>query len=154
MILEIEFSINPIGFVKKQVSGNTLEIFETYRAGLAELENYNYMHVLWWANKFDSPAQRQLLQVEIPYSNEEIKAGVFACRSPQRPNLIMNSICRIGGINHKKGRIFIEQIDADNESPVIDIKPYIHCNDRVKDAKVPRWFPKEWGEWYPKGGIA
>ncbi|MCF8373919.1 MAG: TrmO family methyltransferase [Bacteroidales bacterium] len=153
MDARIEFKIYPIGFVKKQVTGNTIEIDEEFRDGLLELENYNYMHVLWWANDYDTQDQRKLVQVDIPYSKEKIKAGVFACRSPQRPNLVMNSVCKIVGINHKKGRIFIENIDANNSTPVIDIKPYIHCNDRVKDARVPRWFPTEWGEWYPAGGI-
>ena len=53
-----------------------------------------------------------------------------------------------------KGKIYIENIDAISESPIIDIKPYIHCNDRVKNSKVPKWFPEEWGEWLPEKGIS
>ena len=151
--MKTEFTIVKIGSVKKQVTGNCIELDEAYRDGLLELDNYSHVHILWWADGFDTPEQRDFLQVEIPYSKEKVVAGVFGCRSPRRPNLIMNTICKVVGINHKKGRIFIENIDADNGTAVIDIKPYIHCNDRVKDVKVPNWFPKEWGEWLPNGGI-
>jgi tRNA (adenine37-N6)-methyltransferase len=149
----MEFIINSIGKIVKSATGNHLELDVKYRDGLLELENYSHMHVYWWASELDMDDHRSVLRTEIPYSKDKISAGVFACRSPERPNLIMESICKIVGINAQKGRIFIENIDAFKDTPLIDIKPYIHCNDRVKECKVPKWFPKEWGEWLPKGGI-
>jgi tRNA (adenine37-N6)-methyltransferase len=149
----MEFVINSIGKIVKSATGNHLELDEKYRDGLLELENYSHLHTYWWANELDGGDHRVVLRTQIPYSKDKIIAGVFACRSPERPNLIMESICKIVGINAQKGRIFIENIDAFDNTPLIDIKPYIHCNDRVKECKVPKWFPKEWGEWFPKGGI-
>ena len=148
-----EFKIVQIGKIVKDVTGNYLEIFEEYREGLFELENYSHIHVYWWAHELDNRENRDVLIADIPYSKEETKAGVFACRSPERPNLVMDTICKIRGINEAKGKIFIENIDAMPDTPIIDIKPYINCVDRVKQSRVPKWFPSEWGEWLPEKGI-
>ena len=148
-----EFKIVQIGQIIKDVTGNYLEVSEGYREGLLELENYSHIHVYWWAHESDSKEQRAVLVTEIPYSKKETNAGVFACRSPERPNLIMDTVCKIKGINKSKGKIFIENIDAMPDTPIIDIKPYIGCVDRVKTVKVPKWFPSEWGEWFPDKGI-
>ena len=148
-----EFKIVQIGKIVTNVTGNYLEIFEEYRDALLELENYSHLHVYWWANEFDNKKHREVLITDIPYAKIKTKAGVFACRSPERPNLIMETVCNIVGINKSKGRIFIKNIDAFSDTPIIDIKPYIGVTDRVKNYKVPKWFPSEWGEWVPKNGI-
>lgn len=148
-----EFRIVQIGKIIKDVTGNHLEIFEKYRDGLLELENYTHIHVYWWAHELDDQEHRAVLITDIPYSKNKTKAGVFACRSPERPNPIMETVCKIKGINRSRGKIFIENIDAMPNTPLIDIKPYIACVDRVKQSKVPKWFPQEWGEWLPDKGI-
>ena len=148
-----EFKVVRIGTIVKDVTGNYLEIQEDYLDGLSELENYSHLHVYWWAHEFDNHENRSILITDIPYSRNKIKAGVFACRSPERPNLIMDTVCKIKGINKSKGKIFIDNIDALPDTPIIDIKPYIACVDRVKQSKVPKWFPAEWGEWLPDKGI-
>ncbi len=148
-----KYVILQIGNVLKDVTGNCLEIFPKYKDGLLELGTYSHVHVYWWAHKLDEDHHRAVLVTDIPYAKEKTVAGVFACRSPERPNLIMDSICKIKGIAYSKGKIFIGNIDAFPDTPIIDIKPYIHCNDRVDKVVVPRWFPAEWGEWFPKDGI-
>ncbi len=148
-----KFTVIQIGRVKKEATGNWLEIFSEYKEGLLELKKYSHLHVYWWAHQADNIEQRSVLVTKIPYANKETIAGVFACRSPERPNLIMHSICKIKGINQDKGKVFIANIDALSDTPILDIKPYIHCNDRVERSLVPEWFPKEWGEWLPKEGI-
>ena len=148
-----EFKLVQIGKIVKDVTGNYLEIFEKYRKALLELENYSHLHVYWWAHKSDNRQQREVLITDIPYATQKTKAGVFACRSPERPNLIMETVCKIKGINKSKGKIFIENIDAMPDTPILDIKPYINCVDRVKQSKVPKWFPSKWGEWLPDKGI-
>jgi tRNA-Thr(GGU) m(6)t(6)A37 methyltransferase TsaA len=150
---EIEYRVTPIGKIVKDVTGNHLEISEEYRDGLLELENYSHIHVYWWAHELDSQAHREVLITDIPYSKEKTRAGVFACRSPERPNLVMDTVCKMRGINKAKGKIFIENIDAMPDTPIIDLKPYIPCVDRVKQSRVPRWFPEDWGEWVPDKGI-
>ena len=148
-----EMILLQIGHVKKDVTGSAIQIDEEYRDAFLWLDGYSHIHVFWWANELDDDEHRKVLVCDIPYSKEKVEAGVFACRSPERPNPLMTTVCEIRGINKKKGRIFIENIDAFPNTPVIDIKPYIPCVDRVRNAKVPGWFPEEWGEWIPKGGI-
>lgn len=148
-----EMSLVKIGKVKKDVTGSMIQIEEEFRDALLWIDGYSHIHVFWWANELDGEDHRQVLVCDIPYSAEKVEAGVFACRSPERPNPLMTTVCEVKGINKKKGRIFIENIDAFGDTPVIDIKPYIPCVDRVKKAKVPGWIPEEWGDWVPKGGI-
>lgn len=148
-----EYKIHAIGQIVKIASGNHLEILDEYKDAMLKLENYSHIHVYWWANDFDNEEHRAVVITDIPYTKETMQAGVFACRSPERPNLIMDSVCKIKGINHKTGKIFIENIDAFPDTPIIDIKPYIPCVDRVKKARIPKWFPIEWGEWLPDKGI-
>ena len=70
--------------------------------------------------------------------------GVFACRSPVRPNLIAMSLCRV--ISIEGGAIEIEGIDAFDQTPVIDIKPYAPGIDRPKgESKVPEWAGRQAG---------
>ena len=149
----ISYTMVPVGEIVKTPSGNRLEIFSEYRSGLCELANYSHLHVLWWAHEFDDGLNRLVLETDIPYAEKATRAGVFACRSPQRPNPVMMSVCRMTGIDEDRGKIYIGKIDAHPGSRIVDLKPYIPCVDRVRRAKVPKWFPPAWGEWLPEHGI-
>jgi tRNA (Thr-GGU) A37 N-methylase len=67
-------------------------------------------------------------------------SGVFASRSPARPTPIGLSIVAIQSVDVSTRRIYIDQIDAHHDTPVIDIKPYMPFSDKVDKAKVPSWF--------------
>lgn len=71
------------------------------------------------------------------------KIGVFAARSPYRPNPIGLSICRIHSIQQLKDdsvKISVEGCDLVEGTPIIDIKPYIKEYDAIVDAPLPNWF--------------
>ena len=61
--------------------------------------------------------------------------GVFATRSPFRPNLIGLSVCRIKSVDD--AGITVDDIDAFDGSPIIDLKPYIPTIDSVPEASGP-----------------
>ena len=64
--------------------------------------------------------------------------GVFACRSPLRPNLIALSLCKMLALENN--RIIIDKIDAFHDTPIIDIKPYIPALDTTSEAvRLPNW---------------
>jgi len=63
--------------------------------------------------------------------------GVFATHSPRRPNLIAMTPCRIRAI--RGNRIEIDEIDAYDGSPVIDIKCYIPDAVAEADVRLPGW---------------
>jgi tRNA-Thr(GGU) m(6)t(6)A37 methyltransferase TsaA len=68
--------------------------------------------------------------------------GVFATRSPLRPNLLGMSVCRI--IALREDIIEVDQTDALDGTPIIDIKPYIPQSDALPDAVVPAWIHRPW----------
>jgi tRNA-Thr(GGU) m(6)t(6)A37 methyltransferase TsaA len=63
--------------------------------------------------------------------------GVFATRSPRRPNPLALYTSRIHAV--RGNRIEIDSVDALDGTPVIDIKPYIPESDSVSGARVPAW---------------
>lgn len=79
------------------------------------------------------------LQDYPPQANAEL-SGVFASRSPARPTPIGLSIVALQHLDQATRRIYIDQIDAHHDTPVVDIKPYMPFSDKVDKAKVPDWF--------------
>lgn len=131
------FKIWPIGKVKKSGGVTTIEIDPAYHKALLGLKDFSHIHVFYWFDRNDTPQKRAILQVH-PRGNRRLPlTGVFATRAPVRPNLIALSTCKI--ISIKDCSIRIDSIDAFDNSPVIDIKPYILGSDLIPDAKVPDW---------------
>ena len=93
-----------------------IEIHPDYADGLLRIEQNKYLIVLYWAHL----AKRDILKT-IPPAAKELH-GVFASRSPGRPNPL--SLC-IAELIERKGNILrVKNIDALDGSSVIDIKPY------------------------------
>ncbi len=147
---EDRFQINPVGSINQNGEGFEIEIFEPYRAGLKELENFSHVMVFWWADAHDNADKRKVVEVELPYA-KETTAGVFACRSEYRPNPVAVTISSVLGVDEKTGKLRIDYSDAMDKTPVIDLKPYIPVCDRIKNVNVAPWF-KEWPEWYEEAG--
>jgi tRNA-Thr(GGU) m(6)t(6)A37 methyltransferase TsaA len=117
---------------------------------LKELDRFSHAQVLWWFSGFQDDMYRQIMQSEhAPY--EAPVLGVFACRSPVRPNPIGLTPAEIVGVDDEEGVVEIVSIDAYDGTPVLDLKPYIPASDRVKDVRVPEWMAG-WPEWMPDEG--
>jgi tRNA-Thr(GGU) m(6)t(6)A37 methyltransferase TsaA len=144
------FRIVPIGFVRREYNKVFLDIIDNYIPGLKELNNFSHLQVFWWFDKFDSARYRNILVCNPPYEAPE--TGVFACRSPIRPNPIALTTVKINEIDFENGIIFINNIDAENDSPIIDLKGYFPVCDRVKEYSVPKWV-SDWSEWLPEEGL-
>ncbi len=142
----------PIGYVRRQNEKIHLEILKPYIPALKELENFGYVQVFWWCNHFQEEEYRETLQNKPPYDEDTPTTGVFASRSPARPNPIGLTTAKILNVDHDKGIVDIADIDAFDETPVIDLKAYFPICDRVKQAKVPQWIA-HWPEWMPEEGI-
>lgn len=65
--------------------------------------------------------------------------GIFATRSPIRPNPIALTAVEIIHVDYQSGIIQIAYIDANDGTPVLDIKPYTPNLDRVETPVVPEW---------------
>lgn len=103
-----------------------------YRPGLRGLEGVSHVVVLTWLHH--SP--RNLI-VQKPRHAAEAK-GVFALRSPVRPNPVGLHVARLLSLDLQKGELELEAVDALDETPVIDLKPYFASVDAVPEATVVR----------------
>lgn len=95
-----------------------LVIAEPYRKGLEGLKKGSRIVVLSWFDR----ARRDLI-VQNPHHAEK-PSGVFALRSPVRPNPVGLHAVTITGIDRATGRVAIDAIDLLDGTPIIDIKPY------------------------------
>ena len=70
------------------------------------------------------------------------KVGLFATRSPHRPNPIGLTLCKLDHVDLKEGRVYLSGIDLCDGTPVLDIKPYV-CHDRpeVESLQYAKWIP-------------
>ena len=110
----------------------TIEIDAAYPPGLEGLAGTSHLAVLTWLHF----APRNLI-VQNPRHATEPK-GVFALRSPARPNPIGLHVVRPLSIDMAAGLITIDGIDVLDGTPLIDIKPYFASIDAFPDAIPPR----------------
>jgi tRNA-Thr(GGU) m(6)t(6)A37 methyltransferase TsaA len=138
--------LTPIGEVRVSEEVWRLEIEEPYRPALAGLEGFGYIQVLWWAHLTDSEELRAIRTCPQPYHGGPAELGLFATRSPVRPNPIALTAVPLLHVDIARGTIHIAYIDAEDGTPVLDIKPYHPSVDRVRDAGVPAWCAA-WPQW-------
>ena len=129
--------INPVGIIRKTDTIVGIEIFADYTDALLGLDGFSHIMVLYWFDQNDTAEKRRVLQVHPRKDPENPLTGVFATHSPQRPNLIGFTVCKIKSISGDF--IEIEDIDAFDGSPVIDIKCYIPETDRDNNVHLPDW---------------
>lgn len=140
------FTIYPIGVAKADQGKFFVEIKDFFRPALKELNRFGHVIVTWWADQHDNKESRSKLQTELPYA-KGVTAGVFACRSESRPNPIAITTCKITHLDEAKGIVELEYIDANDGTPVLDLKPYIPVCDRMRDIQVAEWY-EDWPDWY------
>ena len=142
--------INPIGRIQVDGGVYCIRVDQQYRQALIHIDGFSHLTVIWWGNIFDQPEDRNRLVINKPYKSGPDKLGIFATHSPIRPNPILVSTIYVQEIDRNEGLIYTPYIDAENNSPVIDIKSY-HKSERVKECKVPDWC-SHWPDWYEDSG--
>jgi tRNA-Thr(GGU) m(6)t(6)A37 methyltransferase TsaA len=116
------YSVSPIGWVRKHEGRTWIEVEPRYRPALLGVENLKSLWVLYWFDRNDTPEKRAVLQVHPRGNPDNPLRGVFATRSPYRPNLIALSQVKLIAV---RGNVIeIEEIDAFTDTPVLDLKPY------------------------------
>ena len=109
-----------------------IEIFKEYEAGLKDVDRCTHLILLYWLDRADD----RVLQTHTPHDTEV--HGVFATRSPARPNPIGFHVTEL--IERKGNVLRIKGVDALDKTPLIDIKPYSSGIDAIGDASI-GWFP-------------
>lgn len=133
------YEVNPIGTISNSEKGTFIKLDSKFIQALQALDGFSHINVLWWFSKFDSQQFRSVLNTPQPYKKAPESMGIFATRSPVRPNPIALTAVEIIDIDYSKGIIQIVYIDADDNTPVLDIKPYTPSLDRVENPAVPEW---------------
>ena len=123
------FLVNPIGLISQNSDNTIIFVFEKYRAALKGLTENQWLYVLVWLHLSDTEEKRKTLKVHPMGDPLYELRGVFATRSPVRPNPIGLYLVRINYIDIKKGILKVTKIDAYENTPVIDIKPYVETLD-------------------------
>jgi tRNA-Thr(GGU) m(6)t(6)A37 methyltransferase TsaA len=104
----------------------TIELLPEFADGLLRLEKHSHIWVLAWLDQ----AERGLLQVTprgVKDQSPEGLHGVFAVRSPVRPNSIGLTATRI--LRTRGASIDVDRLDFLDGTPVIDLKPYFVSRD-------------------------
>jgi tRNA (adenine37-N6)-methyltransferase len=107
----------PRGLGAKHDTEGALEILAEFEPGLTDIEGFSHLIVLW---VFDRSGGYELLGTP-PSDNRQ--HGVFATRSPYRPNPIGLTVVEL--LRREGSRLQIRGVDMLDGTPILDIKPYL-----------------------------
>jgi tRNA-Thr(GGU) m(6)t(6)A37 methyltransferase TsaA len=131
--------VKPIGKISISEEGMFIELESKYIPALQALDGFSHLSVIWWFSDFDNEEARNMLEAPQPYKTAPAVMGIFATRSPVRPNPLALTAVQVIHIDNEKGIIQIAYIDANDGTPILDIKPYTPSLDRVETPGVPEW---------------
>jgi tRNA-Thr(GGU) m(6)t(6)A37 methyltransferase TsaA len=115
------YTMKPIGWIRKSGDKTFIVIDKRYQPALMGVDKLKSIWVFWWFDRNDSPEKRAILQVHPRGDAANPLRGVFATRSPYRPNLIAQSEVNVLAV--RDNVIEIDDIDAFADTPVLDLKP-------------------------------
>ena len=110
----------PKGLGAKHDAEGELEILQQFELGLTDIEGFSHLIVLWIFDRLN--AQDQLELIGTPPSDNR-PHGVFATRSPRRPNPIGFTVVELVRRNGRS--LHVRGIDMLDGTPILDLKPYL-----------------------------
>ena len=140
------FAMKPIGFIRsgytekrdipkglgaKHDAEGVIEILPEFEAGLMDIEGFSHLFVIWAFDRSEGFS----LQGGTPIDGRP--HGVFATRSPMRPNPIGLTVVEVLGRDGAKLRV--RGVDMLDGTPVLDIKPYLSGFAPRGDVREPTW---------------
>lgn len=129
------FSFEPIGYVRslykstqevpkglgaKHEAEGVLEILPQFEPGLTDIEGFSHLIVLWVFDRVNAQDRMELIGTP-PSDNRP--HGVFATRSPRRPNPIGFTVVEL--VRRNGGSLHVRGVDMLDGTPILDIKPYL-----------------------------
>jgi tRNA (adenine37-N6)-methyltransferase len=95
---------------------STITLFEEYLDGLEGIEDCSNLIIVYWMDRAESASLRV-----VPHGRSK-KRGVFSTRAPVRPNPL--GLCMVELVKKENNNLTVKWLDALDQSPVIDIKPF------------------------------
>jgi tRNA-Thr(GGU) m(6)t(6)A37 methyltransferase TsaA len=143
-------AVKPIGVVRNSVTAprtggwegleSTIVVQDRWAGALDGLEGFSHIFVIYWMHIVSEELRATTTHVH-PRGNPQIPLqGVFATRSPVRPNPIG---LRVVALLERRGNVLrVRGLDAIDGTPVLDLKPYLFYYDGVAESTVPDWAQK------------
>jgi tRNA-Thr(GGU) m(6)t(6)A37 methyltransferase TsaA len=148
---ERELNLQPIGWVvtgrprgsegdQWEEQPSEIQVVPAWTEALFGLDEFSHIWIVWWLDGFEEPPTSRLVHPERRAEMPEV--GLFATRSPHRPNPVAMTAVRLLGL--EKGRLRVRGLDAYEGSPILDIKPYLRRGDMIPEAQMPDWLEDLW----------
>lgn len=132
----------------EHLTGSEIEL------ALERIQEGDYLRVLWWFHRFDKKEFRKNRMCNPPYESAP-RCGIFATRSPVRPNPLASTVVKVGEVDKYNHFLKVYGFDGFENSMILQVMPY----DDVQvfdDVKVPKWV-EHWTDYKvfqePKGDI-
>ncbi|HEY72214.1 MAG: tRNA (N6-threonylcarbamoyladenosine(37)-N6)-methyltransferase TrmO [Chloroflexi bacterium] len=139
---QAEFTVRPIGLIHTPFADSPgmpiqaarseavgrVEVYAEYVPGLADLNGFSHVILVYWFHRAGdfSLAVRPFL--------DDRSHGLFATRYPTRPNPIGLSVVELVAV--EGGALHVRGVDMLDETPLLDIKPFVAAFDHREDVRV------------------
>ncbi|MFX1418703.1 MAG: tRNA (N6-threonylcarbamoyladenosine(37)-N6)-methyltransferase TrmO [Promethearchaeota archaeon] len=144
-----KLQIKPIGFVERQSADeddkdrsliSKIVINESLTKALDSIEDFSHIYVIFWMDKIQDTSY-----LHHPGKSQDSKpVGIFATRAPIHPNPIGLTLVEL--IRREKNILWVKGLDAYENTPVLDIKPYPDWERgiciTINDFRIPKWLKK------------
>ena len=107
----------PKGLGAKHEAEGVLELLPEFAAGLADIEGFSHLYVLWEFDRVEG------FELTAHPPSDDRPHGVFATRSPQRPNPIGLTVVEL--LRREGARLHVRGVDMLDGTPILDLKPYL-----------------------------
>lgn len=117
-----------------------VEVEPAWAEALHGIEGFSHIWLLWWLDRRDAPLES--LRVHPEGRPEMPLVGIFATRSPHRPNPLAMTVVEL--LERQGRRLRVRGLDACQGTPILDIKPYLRRGDLIPGAAMPGWLEQLW----------
>ncbi|MEG0284280.1 MAG: excinuclease ABC subunit UvrA [Erysipelotrichales bacterium] len=131
-------NLSTLGVIHKIRGSYYLEISSNFNEYTDILKGYSHIKILWWFHKFEKDVYKRTLECDPPYENAP-KTGIFASRSPVRPNPFAITTAKILDFDYDNNMIKVSLLDCFDKTPLLGISPYIPSTDSIDICCLPSW---------------
>ncbi|HQH21161.1 MAG TPA: tRNA (N6-threonylcarbamoyladenosine(37)-N6)-methyltransferase TrmO [Thermoleophilia bacterium] len=119
----------PIQPVCAHGSRGVVEVFPEYEEALDDIEGFSHLHLIYWLHRASEAtnARSGVRPLKVVPFLDDVPRGVFATRSPVRPNPLGLSVVRL--VERRGRRLILDDVDVLDGTPLLDIKPYVEGFD-------------------------
>jgi len=130
----------PIGFVARASDNvkdkmiSKIVVKKEFAKALDGIEDFSHVHIIFWLHNISNERPLTL-------TFENLPVGVFATRTPVHPNPLGLTLVEL--VTRKENVLWVKGLDADDGTPVLDIKPYpdwARGLTVVTDFRIPQWY--------------